>query len=99
MIKLRIDGTNTVSGEIDSCEVVETTLDIDSTTEELFELFCRLLSGLSFSEKQLENTIVHLAKSYIDRMKDEEYEKNKMRVPQKYSNKSKSIQFISDSDI
>jgi len=75
MIKLRIDGTNNVSGEIDSCEVVETTLDIDSTTEELFELFYRLLSGLSFSDKQLENTIIHLAESYIDRRKDEEYKK------------------------
>lgn len=98
MVKLRIEGTNPVSEGIDSCEVVDSNLDIDSTIEEFFDLFLRLLMGLSFSEKQLEKSSINLARSFIERMKEDEYEKNKLKLPKKLPKSEFNKVILDDND-
>jgi len=99
MIKIRIDSENPVSREIDSCEIVDTNFYSDALTEEYFDVFMRALMGLSFTEKQIEETMIRMSKSFIERMKECEYEIRKVKISPKLEGNPKQVRFSKKSKI
>lgn len=52
MIKIKLEATNEFKdGDIDSVEVQDTEYNLESTINEYFALFIRVLLGMSFSEE------------------------------------------------
>jgi len=93
MIKIRIDSENPISREMDSCEIVDTNFYSDALTEEYFDVFMRALMGLSFTEKQIEETMIKMSKSFIERMKECDYEIRKVKLSSKLEGTSKQVKF------
>lgn len=66
MIKIKIEATNLFSekegNEIDSVEIIDSSINSDATIDEYFNMFFRAMQGISFSKDSLDEYI----KEYIE---------------------------------
>ena len=68
MIKLRIEATDLLAGEneIDAVEIIDADKDSNAAINVYFDIFCRALTGLSFSKEAIVEYMEHYVELEID---------------------------------